>query len=308
MGTRRLLISASRRTDIPALYADWFAARLDAGYCLVPNPRNRRQVARVSLRAEDVLGFVFWTRHVRPFLPVLERLERRGDPFYVQYTITGYGRPLERRTPPLEVALRTFRELAARIGPERVIWRYDPIVLGEAFAAREHRARFGRIARALEGHTQRVVVSVLDLYRKTRRRLLREAGLRIGGEVAEQPESEPALAPLLADLAAIGRERGMQVEACAEAADYSALGIRPTRCVDGELFSRLWPDRRWPRAKDRGQRPLCRCVESRDIGQPDSCTFGCTYCYATAADRRQRVRCAHLPALRATPPAAAADS
>jgi len=125
-----MIISASRRTDIPAFYSEWLGRRLAAGFCTVPNPFNARQIARVSLRAEDVQAFVFWTRHARPIFPLLPTLERRGTPFYFQYTITGYGRPVERRVPPTPVAIATFRELAARLPPGAVVWRYDPILVG----------------------------------------------------------------------------------------------------------------------------------------------------------------------------------
>ncbi|RME70027.1 MAG: DUF1848 domain-containing protein, partial [Planctomycetota bacterium] len=272
----------------PALYASWFAHRLEAGWCAVPNPMNMRQVRRVSLRREDVAGFVFWTRHPRPLFPVLERLDERGDPYYFQYTITGYGRPIEPRCPPLEVAVATFRALAERIGPERVTWRYDPIVLGPGFPEREHVRRFARIAAALEGATRQVVVSVLEPYRRTRRRTEAAAPGAVAWERDEPCEQRAR--SLLARLVAIARQHGMCMEACSQAADYSDLGIERTRCVDAERLESIGAGRRLSRAKDRGQRALCRCVVSRDIGIPDTCMFGCTYCYATRSDALARRR------------------
>ncbi len=281
-----MIISASRRTDLPALYAEWLGARFRAGFCLVPNPMNARQVARVSLARPDVDAVVFWTRHARPAFPVLSWLEGRGYPYYFQYTILGYPRPLETRAPSLDVAVRTFRELAGRLPRGGVVWRYDPIVLGEAFPATWHRETFGRIASALEGATDTVVVSVIDWYARTRRRL---GALNGHGEGVDPEPAAPGLEALLAELARIAGDHGMRAEACAEPADLSPLGIGPARCVDHVRLARLY-GLAVPEAKDKGQRPLCRCIASRDIGTPDTCTFGCAYCYATRGDELARAR------------------
>ena len=278
-----VIVSASRRTDVPALFAGWLEQRLRDGWCEVANPFNRHQVSRVSLSPQDVAAFVFWTRHARPMLPLLPLLERHR--YYFQYTITGYGPPVEPRTPPLEVAVRTFAELARRLPPGAVVWRFDPILVGPAFPPEAHLERFSRIARALAGHTERVVVSAVSVYRKTERRLGRL--YRWGDELSREPLRDPSLPGLIARLVEVAREHGMVVEACAQAEDWSSLGVAPTRCIDDRLLSRLFGGV-WPSRKDPGQRPECRCVPSRDIGAPDTCTFGCAYCYATRSDAAAR--------------------
>jgi len=280
-----MIVSASRRTDIPALYSGWLEQRLDAGWCDVPNPFNRKQVARVSLRPQDVDAFVFWTRHARPMLRLLPRLDAAGYRYYFQYTLTGYGPPVERRTPPLEVAVRSFRTLASRLPPGAVVWRYDPILLGPAFPAADHLERFSRIAGGVAGYAERVVVSVVDLYRKTERRLGRL--YRWDDHLAREPHADPTLPALLTGLVERAAEHGLCVEACAQAADWSDLGVHPTRCVDDRLLGRLFGGD-WPSRKDPGQRNACRCVPSKDIGVPDTCTFGCAYCYATRSDATAR--------------------
>jgi hypothetical protein len=282
-----VIISASRRTDIPALYADWFAARLQAGFCLVRNPFNAKQVARVELGAEEAEAFVFWTRHARPFFDTLAELERRQARFYFQYTVTGYGPPLEPRLPPLERAVETFIELARRCPAGAVVWRYDPIVLGEAFPVREHLVRFAGIARRLEGHTRRVVVSLLDGYRKTARRVGHHYAW--GREVLASPHGCPELPELLRGLAALSREHGMRIDACAEPVDLEPYGIGRAKCIDDELLTELYGGD-WARRKDPGQRPSCACIQSKDIGAPDTCTFGCAYCYATRSDELAKRR------------------
>ncbi len=192
-----MIISASRRTDIPAFYTPWLMNRIAAGYCTVPNPFNRNQVTRVSLLPEEVAAIVFWTRNPRPLLARLDELDARGFRYYFQYTILDYPRALEPKTPPVDAAVRTFRALADRLGPARVIWRYDPIVLSLATDADFHRQRFAAIARQLRGSTQRVVVSVMDHYKKIAGRL--QALAAQGIEIPAAPgERWPGFSALMA--------------------------------------------------------------------------------------------------------------
>ena len=277
-----MIISASRRTDIPALYPRWFMERVRAGFCRVPNPFNPKQISDVSLKPDDVDAIVFWTRHARPLFRWLPLLDELGYRYYFQYTITGYGRPVEERSPPLRAAIDTFRALAERLPPGAVVWRYDPILLGEAFPVRMHLERFSFVARQLEQRTTRVVISLVHMYRKTERRL--RALFPREDELLRNPAADPRAPELLAGLVRVAERHGMKVEACSQEQDWSALGIAPTRCVDGRLLRELFGGE-WPRSKDRGQRPQCRCIPSRDIGMVNTCTFGCAYCYATSSQR-----------------------
>ncbi len=275
-----MIVSASRRTDIPAFYADWFARRLREGFCLVPNPFNPSRVATVPLRREDVDAFVFWTRNPVPFGGVLDELDLRGWPYCFLFTITGYGPPLEPSAPPLDAAVEALLGLSRRIGPDRVIWRYDPILYGGRWGPEWHLDNFAAIARSLEGAVRMVKTSYLDLYRKTARRL-RAAGFPDMPDPAERPESPG----LLAALGRIARSRGMRLTTCAEAPAVSVPEAEPGACVDPDLLGRI-SGADLPRCKDAGQRPLCRCAPSRDIGMTDSCGHGCVYCYAVSDGRR----------------------
>jgi DNA repair photolyase len=301
-----MIISASRRCDIPAYAMDWLMNRLAAGYCLVRNPFDARILRRVSLLPEDLDCLVFWTRDPRPLLPRIPELKQRGIPFYVQMTITGYPESIEPAAPAREEALAAFASLSERIGPRRLIWRYDPIFVAAASGApldsSFHRENFEFIAKALEGKTWRVIVSLLDEYRGTRKRL-EEAGLRgivFGGssktsarknsENAEQgllfgdaksafpPEPYPAL---LADIARIAGSHGLAIQACAEPYDLSGLGIEGGPCVDLKLIEEITGrTAAGAAAKDKGQRGACRCAPSVDIGAYGTCRAACAYCYA----------------------------
>ena len=282
-----MIISASRRTDIPAFYAEWFMNRIRAGYCAVPNPFNRRQVSYVSLKPEDVDVIVFWTRNPRPLLPHLAELDARGYRYYFQYTVMDNPRPIDPKSPPLESALRTFRALADSIGPEKVIWRYDPIVFSTVTGARFHQDTYPHIAQALRGHTYRSVISIVDVYRKASRRPrdFAEQGVEItpyAGQPSERFDN------LMRAMVRVAHENGMEIVSCAEDIDLQPYGIRPGKCVDDEYITKTFGITVTSK-KDPGQRGVCGCVVSKDIGMYDSCLFGCQYCYATSSFERARI-------------------
>ena len=166
-----MIISASRRTDIAAFYAPWFMNRVRAGFCSVPNPMNRKQVSQISLAPADVDAIVFWTRDPRPLLPHMAELDARGFHYYFQFSLLGYPRQIDPKSPSTRIALNAFRHLAEHIGPERVIWRYDPMVFSAITPPSYHETQFGRLAEELRGSTHRCVVSVVDIYRKLQGRL-----------------------------------------------------------------------------------------------------------------------------------------
>ncbi len=264
-----MIISASRRTDIPALYAQWFFQRLREGFVYVRNPRNPRQLSRISLAPVVVDGIVFWTKNPQP---MLARLRELGDyAYYFQYTLTPYGREMEPNLPDKIEIIRTFQRLSEQIGAERVIWRYDPILVSAAYPREEHLRQFARMAKSLTGYTDKVIISFLDTdYRNVRRNAAALAAQTL------PPEERRTLA---GELAQIARGCGMEMSACAEAADYSGCGIAPAHCVDAALLEKLLGCRLHVN-KDSGQRPACGCAQSVDIGQYNTCGHGCRYCYA----------------------------
>jgi hypothetical protein len=273
-----MIISASRRTDIPAFYSEWFMNRLQEGYCLVPNPFNPRQVSRISLVPESVDAIVFWSKNPAPMLRFLSTVENLGYRFYFLFTVNGYPKALEPGLPTLAERISTFIELSERIGPRRVIWRYDPIILSNRTDASYHRKTFENLCRQLAGSTQRVITSIITLYRKTQRNL---APLEKQGYVFDKdPRSNPEIEALLSHMATCAAEHGLDIFACAEKIDYIPLGIRPSSCIDAALIRELWGIPVSSK-KDPGQREHCGCAMSRDIGMTDTCPHGCPYCYST---------------------------
>lgn len=278
-----MIISASRRTDIPAFYAEWFMNRIEAGYCTVPNPFNRNHVSRVSLAPQDVDVIVFWTRNPRPLLAQLAELDSRGYRYYFLYTLLDYPRLIDPKSPPPAASLNTFRELVGHIGPERVVWRYDPIVFSDKTDPQFHQRTYRQIATELCGYTFRSVISIVTFYRKMEKRLR-----ALGKEGIELTTVEgEALHDLMRALARTAHENNMEILSCAQNLNLSPSGIRPGKCIDDALISDVFGIT-VPSKKDPSQRSACGCVTSRDIGVYDSCLFGCKYCYATTSFDRAR--------------------
>ena len=275
-----MIISASYRTDIPAFYAEWFANRFGAGHARVVNPYGGPP-ASVPLR-QGVDGFVFWTRNARPFHSALDMVRAARMPFVVQYTLTAYPRALERSVVPPERALADIRALAARFGPRAVVWRYDPVVMTELTPPDFHRATFARLAQALAGTVDEVVISFAQIYRKTARNM--DLAARAHGFAWHDPD-DGAKRALAAGLVAIAAGHGMRLSVCSQAA-HTVAGAHPAACIDARRLEDVaagWGVPRPIAAKVKGNRPDCLCHESRDIGAYDTCPHGCAYCYAVGS-------------------------
>jgi hypothetical protein len=281
-----VIVSASYRTDIPAFYAEWFLRRLDEGFALVRNPYSA-QMYRVDLRPQRVTGFVFWTRNFGPLLERLDRLRAFGRPFVVQFTITDYPRQIEPAVIPAEKAVAQMHRLAREVHPLCPVWRYDPVLFTSLTPTEFHERNFARLAAALEGATDEVVISFAQIYAKSRRNL-DAAARRHGFTWTDAPDD--AKRELAARLALLARRHGMRLTVCSQP-EYLAPGAEEARCVDVRRLARISGEPL--EAPLKGNRPGCACHESRDIGEYDTCPHGCLYCYAV---RHRRVALARYRA------------
>lgn len=261
-----MIISASRRTDIPCFFAEWFQNRLREGYAVSRNPFNPSQLSRISLRPEDVDCFVFWTKDPQNFLPVLKTLDARGDCYYFQFTLTPYGREIEANLREKTKIEETFLALSDSIGKERVLWRYDPVVINPALPPAYHKEQFLRLCERLHAHTERVTISFVDTYAKIKSK-------------AVQPIAKSELFDLAAFFGETARAYGLVPVSCCEPYDLSPYGIAHGACVDGTLIERL-TGKPLAAKQDKSQRTGCACRASADIGAYNTCRNGCVYCYA----------------------------
>ena len=263
-----MIISASRRTDIPAFYSEWFVNRIRAGYVLVRNPFNGKQISKIDLSPEIVDCIVFWSKNPGNIIRRLPELREYN--YYFLITITSYDESIEPGVPPKPQVIDTFKRLSDLIGPEKVIWRYDPIFFTEKFNYSHHLKHFELTASGLCGRTEKCIISFLDLYKKCERNM--------SGVKFRVPDSDEMFR-IAGEVAAVGRAHNIKIETCAENADFKALGIKPAKCIDDELISRI-AGRTLKLRKDRNQRQECGCVKSTDIGAYDTCPHNCLYCYA----------------------------
>ena len=295
-----LIISASRATDIPAFHAEWLKERLEAGFVERINPFNRKP-GIVSFAAARV--FVFWTKNPRPMFSLLDDLEARGLHYYFHFTLNDYeAEGYEPGLPSLEERVETFKALSGRVGRERVVWRFDPLLLTDKLSVSKLLEKVERVGRLIHPYTSRLVFSFADIagYQNVQRNLK-----RAGVKAREFTTSEMEV--FSAGLHRLNKEWGLSLATCAEGMDLEAFGIEHGRCIDDRLLVKLFPQdvelmrflgyeeglggvlcplpsKR--KLKDPGQRKACGCILSKDIGSYNTCAHQCAYCYAGRANEK----------------------
>lgn len=270
-----MIISASRRTDIPNYYSQWFYNRIKEGFLYVRNPMNPRQISWISLAPEVIDCIVFWTKNPEPMIPRLEELSPYH--YYFQFTLTSYGKDIEPGVPQKrEKMLSIFQKLSQITGSQKVIWRYDPILFTDIYTPEYHLKAFQKIASALEGYTSKCVISFVDTYTKNKKALL---------QLHTYSLTEPELFDFAKALASIAKSKGMTVGSCAEAVNLTICGIEHNCCIDQKLTEEICGYKITIR-KDKNQRLECGCMDSVDIGSYDTCKNGCLYCYANHSQAR----------------------
>ncbi|MDH6313909.1 DNA repair photolyase [Parabacteroides sp. PFB2-10] len=309
-----IIISASRSTDIPAFYAKWFVNRLKAGYVIWYNPFNQ-QPTYISFKNCKVI--VFWTKNPKPLIPFLNELDKRGINYYFQYTLNDYEKErFEPNVPSLASRIGTFKELATLIGKDKVIWRFDPIMLTNEITPRILLTRIWHIGNALKGFTNKLVFSFIDVkaYRKVQNNLIKETKSFTKENLNIAEPSQEQIAEIVEGLAKIREawtKDGWKISmaTCAEEVDLDKYGIEHNRCIDGELMKQIFssdadliyylnygklPEKtlfgnesnislKLVNMKDKGQRKTCGCMTSKDIGMYNTCSHYCVYCYANTS-------------------------
>ena len=280
-----MIISASRRTDIPTYYSNWFFNRVMDGYVLVRNPMNAHQISKIALNPDVVDGIVFWTKNPIPMLNELKILH--DYMYYFQFTLNSYAQDVEAHVPNKQKhIIPAFKKLSDMIGPDRVIWRYDPIFLNDTYTPEYHIRYFERIAKELSPYTKKCTISFIDFYRNTSKNV---SGLSLRDFPEETQKS------LAKELAAIAHSYGLLIDTCAEGIELQEYGIEHARCIDDRLLSKLL-ECPLDIGKDKSQRLECGCIESIDIGAYNSCRNGCKYCYANYSEKTVRSNFAkHIP-------------
>lgn len=261
-----MILSVSRRTDIPAFYSEWFINRLREGYVLVPNPYNTRHLSYIPLSPEYVDCIVFWTKDAAPMFDKLDIVESLGyKDYYFEFTITPYDENIEKHLPPKSDIIRTFQRLSDRIGPDRVDWRFDPILLNEQIGYSQILIEFEKMCKQLASYTTKCIISFIDVYKHI--------------SPAFKEISEEQQIRIAKDMAEIAATYHLRLYTCCEKYDFSLYGIHPSACIDKEKIENMIGCKLLV-SKDANQRTYCSCTESIDIGIYNTCQHACTYCYA----------------------------
>lgn len=310
------IISASRSTDIPAFYADWFFHRLETGYSVWNNPFNG---TKSYVSYENTRFIVFWSKNPKPLLPYLPYLKEKGIGCYIQFTLNDYEEDgLETGVPPLEERIETFKALSGTLGKEAVIWRFDPLVLTDRISIDTLLEKIGRVGTEIHGCTEKLVFSFADIdsYKKVKTNMT-------GSGIPYREWDKKTMEEFAGGLSGLNRDRGWNLElaTCSENLDLARYRIHRNRCIDGDLIAWLaWRDRELMKAmgvtvrempdseffdmndlpygavllpdnryfisshrKDPGQRAACGCMAAKDIGEYNTCPHLCEYCYANAS-------------------------
>lgn len=271
------VISASRRTDIPAFHTEWLMGRIHDRRVQVLAPFGGG-IFEVSLDPADVIALVFWTKDAAPLLKRLEELVQLGHCFTFLYSINNYPSFVEPNVPPLTHTMQVVEKLAQRYPACSLRWRYDTIVMTEQLDEQWHVSNFRELCRELAPHARDCIFSFCDYYRKTIRNMERYVhGFR-------SPDESQSIR-LAHQLACIAEDWGIKLKSCAH--DFLVSDkILKARCIDPEVLMRVVDssERRVAVEKLRfaPTRKYCGCAASKDIGAYDTCGHGCVYCYANA--------------------------
>lgn len=270
-----MIISASRRTDIPSFYSDWFFNRIKEGYVLVPNPFNPNMISRIKLKSDVVDCIVFWTKNP---IPMMNKLDLIKDyKYYFQYTINPYSSEIEKNISNLNKRIETFKRLSDKIGREKVIWRYDPIFINDKYNVEFHKNIFAEMTEGLKDHTEKCMLGFIDHYQHIR-------------SAVKEFNIDPLRLEDIENMAKSFKEttdnNNIIIETCTVKVDLRKIGIAIGMCIDKKHIERIIGYSITAK-KDKNQRDICQCIESIDIGTYESCLNGCIYCYAIKSNENK---------------------
>lgn len=269
-----MILSVSRRTDIPSFYSEWFMNRLHEGFVYIKNPMNANQISKVILSPDVVDCIVFWSKNPEPMMEKIDEIKEMGYKFYFQFTITPYDRTIERGLPEKEKVIDTFVRLSEKIGKDKMVWRYDPIILNGTMTVDYHINEFGKILEQISNYTDECIISFVDSYDKAKRRM---------GNDSLKIITEAEMVSLAKELADKVTNYGIAINTCAEKINLEEYGVGHASCIDKAKIERIVNCSLSHKMKKDSQRESCGCIECIDLGAYNTCMNGCLYCYANTS-------------------------
>lgn len=274
-----MILSVSRRTDIPAYYSEWFINRLQEGFVYVRNPMNAHQISNVILKPDVVDCIVFWSKNPEPLIEKLDLIDGMGYKYYFQFTITPYENSIEKALPDKRKIIETFISLSEKIGKEKVIWRYDPIILNDKLTIDFHINAFGKMMTNLSNYTSECIISFVDPYKKAIRQM---------GDNLIRDITRTEMEKIAKEFSKITK---IKIKTCAEAINLDEYGIGHASCIDRVKIEGIISCPLSIKVKKDGQRKDCGCIECIDVGAYNTCKNECLYCYATFSHDKTLKNC-----------------
>ena len=264
----KMIISASRRTDIPSLHTKWFLNRLKNKYVIVQNPINKNSYYKIKLDKDIVDIIVFWSKN--PNIDFLKYVNDLGYKFYLHFTITPYNKNIEKNIPDKNILIDNFISISKLFGKEKIVWRYDPIILNDDFNIDYHINNFRKFAYKLNGYTEECIFSFIQVYKKNK------------NSIKNINDNNDDKISLIKTIKEISEKNNIKLKSCSQ--DFDNFSIEEkSACIDKERIQKIL-GYNIKEKKDKSQRKLCNCIESIDIGMYNTCTNGCIYCYANSKD------------------------
>lgn len=263
-----MIINTGGRTDTVAYYCDWLLKRLEKGYVYSRNPLFPNKVTRYELSPDKVDVLIFCSKDYTPILPHIGAIAKQYN-IFCHYTISAYGRDVEPHVPTIDKSIATLVKLADIIGPDKLAWRYDPVLLTDKYTIETHLNTFDYMAEKIAGHVSACIFSFVEMYKK------------LDTNMPELiPLTEQDMEKMAEGLGAIARKYHLPIQTCGNNGDYTRYGIQHSGCITAAILEHANGCNFKKRVSHKGMREGCHCIPSRDIGAYDTCLSGCKYCYA----------------------------
>ena len=263
-----MILQTGQRTDIPAFYGQWLINRVRQGFVDVRNPYNPIQITRYPINHEVVDGIAFCTKNPLPFIPLLHEINDYRQ--YWHMTITPYGADIETNVPQVDLVIDGFKHISTKRNPQSMVWRYDPIILTHNYTVDFHFESLYKMAKSLEGYTDTVVVSFIDIFDKVAHNF--PEGYRPSLDIQTK---------IIKELVSIAHSHHMILKTCGEGDVFKELGVNTEGCLTLDCYERAW-NVKLKAPKRTPARPECNCYLHGDIGAYDTCSHFCRYCYANS--------------------------
>ncbi|MCR5219227.1 DUF1848 domain-containing protein [Treponema sp.] len=262
-----MIINTGGRTDLVHFYSKWLLERFRQGFVYVRNPMYPEKLTKYTLSPDTVDCVIFCSKNYEPILPHLEEITSRFNTYFF-YTITAYGKDIEKNIPDIDKSIDTLIKLERIAGKKRIAWRYDPVLLNKKYTVQQHLITFEHMTARLHQHVDTCIFSFVQLYKKLEQNF-------------PQLEAVPqdAREELAKGFGKIAAKYRMKIKICADKTDYSHWGIQREGCVTLDILGKS-NDLDFRPLKHTGMRSNCLCIKSNDIGAYDTCPGGCLYCYA----------------------------